>query len=145
MHPRPSAPSVYELPLGSIERFVCGPVPARLMSSTPPVIFPVPSAWKLPATATPPFASNPFIRYAKPPFIADSRPVGHDAAAAALTVIVREIVLVSSGDSESPTLPWKLWVPAIVGVPTISPLLPEELISRPGGIVPGLEFGGPQK
>src|ERR1700728_1050063 len=86
MHPRPSAPSVYELLLGSIARFVCGPVPARLMSSTPPEILPVPSAWTLPAIATAPFASNPFIKYANDPFIADSRPVAHAIASAALIV-----------------------------------------------------------
>src|SRR5580704_389509 len=96
MHPRPSAPNVYELLLGSIARFVCGPVPARLMSSTPPIIFPVPSAWKLPAIATAPFASNPFIKYANDPDISDSRPVAHAAAPAGLIVKVKLAVLLGS-------------------------------------------------
>src|ERR1700732_4118432 len=86
IQPRASAPSVYELPLGSIARFVCGPVPARLMSSTPPVIFPVPSARKLPAMATAPLASNPFIKYANDPDMVDSRPTGHAARPGALIV-----------------------------------------------------------
>src|SRR3984957_2407663 len=66
------------------------------MSSTPPIIFPVPSAWKLPAIATAPFASNPFIKYANVPAISASRPTGQAAAPTALIVNVKLADLLGS-------------------------------------------------
>ena len=83
------------------------------MSSTPPVIFPVPSAWKLPAMATAPLASNPFIKYANEPDISDSRPVAHAAAPGALMVNVKLADLLASSAAVA-MISGVLW-PAPVG------------------------------
>src|SRR5712692_3837912 len=66
----------------------------RLTSSWPAVIFPVPSAVKLPATATGPLASNPCSRKAYWPFSFDSLPVPQGLEL--VTVMVADADLVAS-------------------------------------------------
>jgi hypothetical protein len=136
-HPLRSGPTEYELLAAVTGTFVCKPPDAALlMSSTPAVIFPVPSAVNDASIPTGPLASNPVNDMAYCPFRSDSLPVPH--AVAVVIVRLKGCVAVSGvGELESVNCAVKLVVPTseAVAVPAIVPVLGSRV--KPAGSVPG--------
>jgi len=94
-----------------------------LVSATPPVIFPVPSAAKDPAIARKPELLKPLRVNAYGPLKTDSLPELEQAAAAALTLMLSDTgPAFAAGWLESDTDTVKVVVPEAVGVPEIWPV-----------------------
>ena len=104
-----------------------------MLSTTPAVILPVPSAVKEPTAARKPDSVYPLRMKAYWPLRSDSLPESVQAAVALMAKLNASFTLWWVGKVESVTVNVKLTVAVDVGVPEIVQLVPEPLIDNHDG------------